>query len=366
MTPNTKKTEIGILPPMRILGFIFIFFLMIFLGSFLWTSNVLGYEDPEWFESFEDFPSDGISINLYSNYTPNPYDFFYPIFTTGWFSSFQSYDGNFSVRYHEASPLSPYFVWNAGNPIIETPEIQGGELFFNFYVSEDLCSPTTNFSLTFGDQTLYNSGPEISTSALNRGEWNLIEMEWGFDPFGSDTFVVGTFINGGWYGLTFGDPPQGEVTGLFVYVNEDPGGCSNGYVLLDNFKMYNSVDVADPEEDPPEETYDVTDWTDYYSSVSEKFATSTPLFVSMANAFSPIISKMGDFTLFATDYFDVGEATQKGEDLGGAIPIARGYLIMVDDFIGLPLTSLVLFYFLTMAVVISYKIILAIIKLLKP
>lgn len=110
----------------------------------------------------------------------------------------------------------------------------------------------------------------------------------------------------------------------------------------------------------------VSNWTEYYSSVSEKFPTSTPLFNSITGSFSPIINKMMNFSLFVKEYFDVGEATSRGEDLGGAIPKARGYLEMIDDFIGLPLSGFIIFYILTMAVVISYKIILAIIKLLKP
>jgi len=351
---------------MRILTYIFILFSAIFLGSFFWSSSCFGvYQEPVWSESFEDFPSDGIGLNYYANYTSNLNDVFYPLVGSGWFSTFGSYDGQFSIRYNEWSDI-PYFIWNAGNPIFESPEVQGGELFFNFYASENLCSPTTNFSFTYGDQTLYNSGPEISTSALNYGEWNLIEMEWAWDPFGYNQFVVGTWINGGWYGLTFGDAPQGEVTGLFVYVNESLV-CSDGYVLLDNFRMYDSVDIVDPEEEPPEEEPIVIEnWEDYYSVYSDKFATSTPLFMNMANAFTPIVNKMGDFTLFATDYFNVGEASQKGANLGDSIPQARAYLIVIDDFIGLPLASLLVFYFLTMAVVISYKIILAIIKLLNP
>lgn len=365
--PKQKKMKSNkIIPLFKNYSYILAFFSVLCLAPFFYPSECLAYVEPVWSESFEDFPSDAISINNYANYTSNLNDRFYPIFETGWFSSWESSDGNFSVRYHEASPLSPYFVWNAGIPILRTPEVQGGELFFDFYVSNDLCSPTTNFSFTFGDQTLYNSGPEISTSALNYGEWNSIEFEWYFDYFEDNRFVVGTFINGGWYGLTFGDAPQDEVTGLFVYVNESLS-CSNGYVLLDNFRMFDSVDVVDPEEEPPEEEPIVIEnWEDYYNFYSDKFATSTPLFMNMANTFTPIVNKMGEFTLFATDYFNISDASQKGENLGDSIPQARAYLIVIDDFIGLPLASLLVFYFLSMAVVISYKIILAIIKLLKP
>lgn len=112
--------------------------------------------------------------------------------------------------------------------------------------------------------------------------------------------------------------------------------------------------------------YPFSTWQTYYTTSSEEFATSTPLFENMANALTPIVNKMGDFILYAKDYFDSSEAMAKGNELGQAIPKARGYLEMIDDFIGLPLSSLVIFYFLTMAVVISYKVILTIIKLLKP
>lgn len=112
--------------------------------------------------------------------------------------------------------------------------------------------------------------------------------------------------------------------------------------------------------------YPFMSWSDYYSTSSERYATSTVLFENIANAFSPIFDRMGDFILYAKDYFNLSEATAKGKELGQAIPKARGYLEMVDDFINLPLSSFVSFYFLTLAVVISYKIILTIIKLLKP
>lgn len=112
--------------------------------------------------------------------------------------------------------------------------------------------------------------------------------------------------------------------------------------------------------------YPFLSWQNYYATSSEEFATSTPLFENMANALTPIANKMGDFILYAKEYFDSSEAMAKGNELGQAIPKARGYLEMIDDFIGLPLSSFVIFYFLTIAVVISYKVILQIIKLLKP
>jgi len=107
-------------------------------------------------------------------------------------------------------------------------------------------------------------------------------------------------------------------------------------------------------------------WSDYYTINSDEFATSTSLFNNIAGSVSPIVDKLGNVILYVRDYFDSDIAVSKGTELGQAIPKARGYLVMIDNFIGLPLSGFIIFYFLTLAVVISYKVILTIINLLKP
>jgi len=356
---------------MKILSYIAIFFTIIILGSFFWTSGCFGvYEEPVWFESFEEFPANGINLKLYSDYTENPYDAFYISYDkeTDWQSYiYNSTDGNYSIKLENwGLNLPTDFNWVPGILLFDYEVETGGELFFDYYVSEDFSNLETGFSFTYETmegQHIPYSFMGIPNSIFNRGEWNSIEMEWYWNAFGDGNFIYGLFVNDNWVGLNYGSATQGNVSGFIM----GSGGTQVplGYILVDNFKMYTSIDIVDPEEPPPEE-YDFAIWADYYNSISEKFTTSTPLFNSIAESFSPIIDKMGDYTLYVKEYFDLSEATAKGTALGLAIPIARGYLMVIDDFIGLPLTGLVLFYILTMAVVISYKVILAIIKLLKP
>ena len=351
---------------MRTLEYILIIFSIIFLGSFYWTSSCFGeYIEPLWFESFEEFPYSGVDILNYSSYTTNPLDAFYSAGYDGWRSLLNGHThGDFSLWYNELFNYSD-FLWNAGNTIYESEEVVGGELFFDYYLSLDLSATSTLFTFTYGGQNFYYEGAPTPHTLFNYGEWNAVELEWAFDPFSSDQFVFGIWVNGNWGGLSYGTISQGEVSGFYMHVNPAP--TSGGYVLVDNFRMYDTIDIVDPLEEPPEETdYPFLNWTDYYSSISEKFATSTNLFNNITGSFTPIINKMGAFMLYIDEYFDISGATFKGSELGLAIPKARGYLETIDDFISLPLSGFIVFFLLTMAVVVCYKVILVIIKLLKP
>lgn len=190
-----------------------------------------------------------------------------------------------------------------------------------------------------------------------------------------------TEYSNGWFisqSMPFFDVLTSTTTGNFsILVDDLRTGTQNctrcyfineveGTISTEKCQGYSLVITADISPETAEFYYPFLSWQNYYTTSSEEFATSTPLFENMANALTPIINKMGDFILYAKDYFDSTEAMAKGNELGQAIPKARGYLEMIDDFIGLPLSSFVIFYFLTMAVVISYKVILTIIKLLKP
>ena len=357
---------------MKILGHILISFLVIFLGIFLWTSECFGvYQEPFWFESFEDFPENAVSLEFYSDYTEDPNDkFFFYATPTDWQSYiYDSTDGDYSIKMEDWS-LTNFtdFAWIPSVHIFDTEVETGGELFFDYYFTEDLSCSDVGFSFTYEDafDTMHGGNtPYASVSIPNyffsSGHWNSIQLEWYWDYSGS--FIYDLYINGSGIGTVFGSASQGNISGFIMGFS----GClsPSGYSLVDNFRMYTSIDEVDPEEEPPE-TYDFINWADYYDSTSEKFPTSTPLFINIAGSFYPILDKMGDYTLFVKDYFDLNEASEKGVQLGSAVPKARGYLEMIDNFIGLPLSFFMIFYILTMAVVVSYKVILTIIKLLKP
>ena len=189
-------------------------------------------------------------------------------------------------------------------------------------------------------------------------EWDAGMFYNQSNPFFSDFFNASTTGN---FLITVDDIRTGNYNCSRCYfINESTGEFSEqlcqGYTL----------EITDIAPSTPTFYLPFLPWTDYYATSSDTFATSTALFESMAGALGPLVDKMAEFILYVKDYFDASKAMEKGTELGQAIPKARGYLVTIDDFINLPLSSFVTFYFLTLAVVISYKIILTVIKLFKP
>jgi len=108
-------------------------------------------------------------------------------------------------------------------------------------------------------------------------------------------------------------------------------------------------------------------WDTYYSAHTDKYATSTPLFSAIASAISPLADRIGNFVVYVKTYFDLEQASAKGTTMGQAIPVARGYLTEINNFFGgLPISDFVIFYILSVAVIICYKIIYRVIRLIKP
>jgi len=111
----------------------------------------------------------------------------------------------------------------------------------------------------------------------------------------------------------------------------------------------------------------ISSWTDYYAEHSERYTTSTPIFTSMAETFSPLISWFGNTILFFNNYFDPETAGNKGEEIGNAVRIARGYLESIDDFFGgLPISTIFIFYLITAIVVIIYRLVRGILTIIIP
>lgn len=113
--------------------------------------------------------------------------------------------------------------------------------------------------------------------------------------------------------------------------------------------------------------FPIQSWESYYASNSEKFTTTTALFSGIVNSLNPIIQKISGFIIYFKDVFNTETATEKGTELGSAFPTARGYLTFFDDFFGsFPISALIIFYLTFLIAVIVYKIILQILKLIKP
>lgn len=116
------------------------------------------------------------------------------------------------------------------------------------------------------------------------------------------------------------------------------------------------------ETEPPS----IYSWEAYYSEHS-KFATPTSMIASLVNLTAPILETTGGWLVALESIFNVPEASQKGAELGEAIPTARGYLATINNFLGgFPISeAFILFIVITIAIGV-FRIIRNIIALIKP
>lgn len=77
----------------------------------------------------------------------------------------------------------------------------------------------------------------------------------------------------------------------------------------------------------------LTSWEDYYTEYGD-YATSSAWISNMASNTSLFLGQMGGFLAIFENNFDLREAFERGKNFGEAIPIARGYLKIFDDFLG--------------------------------
>lgn len=147
------------------------------------------------------------------------------------------------------------------------------------------------------------------------------------------------------------------------FINESLGLISENLCVGYDINVLSYVPPAEiPEYYLPFET-----WTDYYTEHSERFATSTPIFSSMAETFTPLITWVGNTILFFNNYFDPEIAKERGEETGNAVMVARGYLESIDDFFGdLPISTIFIFYLITAIVIIIYRLVRGILTIIIP
>jgi hypothetical protein len=118
---------------------------------------------------------------------------------------------------------------------------------------------------------------------------------------------------------------------------------------------------------PPSAYFPIQSWPAYYASSTDKWATSTALFSSWADTLQPMTLWIGNLALSFKEMFNASTSEAAGRQYGEAIPTARGYLSIVNNFFaGLPVGEIYVFYLLTALVVIVFKMISAIIHLIKP
>jgi len=106
------------------------------------------------------------------------------------------------------------------------------------------------------------------------------------------------------------------------------------------------------------------DFSSYYASNSQ-FTTPTDFINRLASATQPFLVTLSSWLENFSDLFDLSEAQEKGEQLGNAIPKARGYLAFFDGlFADLPLSGILLIYLVILIGIIIFRIIRQIKKLI--
>jgi len=110
----------------------------------------------------------------------------------------------------------------------------------------------------------------------------------------------------------------------------------------------------------------VLDWDNYYSQHSD-FTTSTAFITHLTGFVTPIFKTISAWVNSFTDIFDIDKAGDRGTEFGEAIPKARGYLDIIDDFFGgFPISEIFLFFLMITIVIIVLKIILVILNIVIP
>jgi len=245
---------------------------------------------------------------------------------------------------------------------------------YNNYVDLGLksneCSPPNDGEFHF---LAYQWAPNLSAGymesrcMIDDGEWQVwteanekytpVHSEWTADGFnfgGVSGYILVDFIA---YGSSLGDCGSGDNCILC----DLEGSClSKGclWTELPYGEGYCSEDTS------PIEDETSTLWINYYEDHSD-YETSTVLFNSLAIMTQPFLSILSNWLDSFSDYFDLADAQEKGEDFGNAIPLARGYLTFFNSFFAdFPISEALIIYLVVLISVIIFRIIRQIKKLL--
>lgn len=86
-----------------------------------------------------------------------------------------------------------------------------------------------------------------------------------------------------------------------------------------------------------------TDWADWYAEHGN-YATPTAFIDSIASSTQYFFDNIGGFFGTFNSVFSLNEAYSRGQGLGSAVPVARGYMAFLDDFLGgFPLSEIFIF-----------------------
>ena len=198
---------------------------------------------------------------------------------------------------------------------------------------------------------------------IDDGNWSAWVSPAGYWNYGIDTIrfveTFGNTTNGYFDSITEAEPE------LNCGDYETPIACTNegGENPTNNCAWNYLIAYCQPYFlETPTSTFD---FIDYYAEHSN-FSTPTAFILSLSDFASPLIENLQSFLDGFDDIFDKTEASAKGAEIGSAIPTARGYLAVINDFFGdFPISELFIFLILTILVIIVFRVIRTLIQLVK-
>lgn len=148
-----------------------------------------------------------------------------------------------------------------------------------------------------------------------------------------------------------GHPECGAGTSLFLCGNSSDCTTNGGY-------WYENSCWTTPEET------DLINWSTYYAQYGD-YPTSSDWIANVASTTTSLFNKVNSFMGLFDRNFDLATAQLKGKTFGGAIPLARGYLQIIDVFLGnMPIGELLVFVLLFMMCVGIFRLVKGLVQLL--
>lgn len=248
-----------------------------------------------------------------------------------------------------------------------------------------LRSPTSTEELS-----VFGSGDGSSENYLEnigQDEWIFIEMSWNLV---ADTIKY-RIDNGSWRQFALNDPvnevdtfywftPSSGLLGdIYLDTLKTLGICGSGdncvlcysqsdcemagcyWVEMPFPFVSNCIATLSPIETATGTQFDF----DIYYATNSQFSTPTAFITGIAEATQPFLVILSSWLENFSDLFDLLEAQEKGQQLGSAIPQARGYLDFFNSlFSNLPLSEILLVYLVVLVGLIIFRIIRQIKKLI--
>lgn len=145
-----------------------------------------------------------------------------------------------------------------------------------------------------------------------------------------------------------------ECSGVSLGLCDNQSGCENaGGYWYDDFCWYS-----------PKPTY-FESWEDWYATHGN-YATPTAFVSSLASSTQGFFETIGGFLIAFDEFFNLTEAYERGNNLGSALPVARGYLGVFDDFLGgFPIGEIFFIILIFMLVVVVLRLLPKAIALIK-